>query len=261
MLGTYMEVYVQSKQNVLFFFFYVLHVFSGQRICSYPAYRYCFVVCFGQELDQQRKDIFRLAGDLEKQIAAKKELEKMCANLNEEKTLHQTTVRIVILSVFPPVILSVQVSFCLSKCCFVYPSVILSVILSVWLIICVSQHQSVQSISNPCFLFLLIGHHLPVSQATIFQQDFEQERRDREQAHTKHLEVEERYQHQLNALGQESQKVMDELQRVKAETRKMENDYQVRLSQQSYVAGEVDKKKGELQQRNQELEVRQVWFL
>jgi len=95
----------------------------------------------------------------------------------------------------------------------------------------------------------------PVSQATIFQQDFEQERRDREQAHTKHLEAEEQYKHQLNALSQEYRKVSEDLQTVKVEARKLENEYQAKLSQQSYVTGDTERKMGEVQQRNRDLEV------
>jgi len=39
-----------------------------------------------------------------------------------------------------------------------------------------------------------------VSQAQTFQEDFEQERKDREKAHGKVAEIEEHYQHQLQSM-------------------------------------------------------------
>jgi len=51
-----------------------------------------------------------------------------------------------------------------------------------------------------------------------------QEHRDTEQAHTKYLEVEEGYQHQLEPLDKESHKVMEEHNRLRAEFKQKESD-------------------------------------
>ena len=49
----------------------------------------------------------------------------------------------------------------------------------------------------------------------MFEEDFRLERKDREQAYNKVTEMEERYAHQLNAMGTELQKTQQELSRHK----------------------------------------------
>ena len=103
--------------------------------------------------------------------------------------------------------------------------------------------------TNSCFISSFL-------QALIFEQDFRQERRDREQAHSKFRETEDRYKHQLDALSAESLKIMEELNRQKKQCKDLESEYQARLSQLSYATGERDKKVAILEARNRELEVR-----
>ena len=78
-------------------------------------------------------------------------------------------------------------------------------------------------------------------QASIFEQDFRQERQDREQAHSKFVEIEERYKHQLDALSSESLRVMDEINRQKELFKDMESEYQAKLSRKTIASRVRDK--------------------
>ena len=93
-------------------------------------------------------------------------------------------------------------------------------------------------------------------QASTFEQDFRQERQDREQAHSKFVENEERYKHQLVSLSNETVRVMDELKRQEKLFKDKESEYLARLSQKTNASRERDKKLVDLKEGNKDLEVR-----
>ncbi len=105
------------------------------------------------------------------------------------------------------------------------------------------------------FIYLFIYFLFISAQATIFEQDFKQERQDREKAHSKHIETEDQYKHQLGSLMTQFQAVSDDLHQQKKACKDMEATYQARLSKQSYSTGEMDRRLQLSEQRIADLEV------
>ena len=56
---------------------------------------------------------------------------------------------------------------------------------------------------------------MSVLQAQVFQEDFQQERKDREKAHSQVAEIEQRYQHQLHSLVEQLDRTTQELEHTK----------------------------------------------
>ena len=80
-------------------------------------------------------------------------------------------------------------------------------------------------------------------QAVTYKEDFESERKDREAVHTRIADMEDRYRHQLEAMGEEMQKKADELQRHKDT---LANTEQLLRQQQQQMSAQLLQKEGEL---------------
>ena len=88
-----------------------------------------------------------------------------------------------------------------------------------------------------------------------YKEDFESERKDRESVHTRIADMETRYRHQLEALGEELQKVTDEAKRQRETVARKDNQLQ---QQRQQMTAQLHQKEGELAsaaQRIQALEV------
>ena len=102
----------------------------------------------------------------------------------------------------------------------------------------------------------------PTTQSAGYQEDFNEERKDREKAHSKMADMEMQYKHQFNKLGEELMVSRQHCEQLERRLKEVESYYQAQLSQTKYSTGDRDKAISKLQAENKRLEVRaevMVW--
>ena len=91
-----------------------------------------------------------------------------------------------------------------------------------------------------------------------YKEDFESERKDRESVHTRIADMETRYRHQLDALGEELQKVTDEAKRHRETVARKDNQLQ---QQRQQMTAQLHQKEGELASAVQRIQALEVHML
>ena len=98
---------------------------------------------------------------------------------------------------------------------------------------------------------------MSVLQAQTFQEDFEQERKDREKAHSQVAEIKQRYQHQLQSMVEQLDRTAQELEHTKKDlnkTRKRFDRYKdTHSTTETLIHSQLEKLSDRLIERDQEV--------
>ena len=94
-----------------------------------------------------------------------------------------------------------------------------------------------------------------ISQAMTYKEDFESERKDREAVHTKIAEMETRYRHQLEAIGEELRRVTDEARRHRETVATKEDELH---TQSQLMTAQLHQKEAELASAGQQIQTLEV---
>ena len=101
--------------------------------------------------------------------------------------------------------------------------------------------------------------HLPdifFIQTAGYREDFNEERKDREKAHSKMADMEMQYKQQFNKLGEELMVSRQHCEQLERGLKEVESYYQAQLSQTKYSTGDKNRTISKLQAENKRLEVR-----
>ena len=94
-----------------------------------------------------------------------------------------------------------------------------------------------------------------ISQAMTYREDFESERKDREAVHTKIAEMENRYRHQLEAMGEQLRRVTDEAKRHRETVAMKEDELH---TQSQLMTAQLHQKEAELASAGQQIQTLEV---
>ena len=96
-----------------------------------------------------------------------------------------------------------------------------------------------------------------ISQAMTYKEDFESERKDREAVHTRIAEMETRYRHQLEAMGEELRRVTDEAKRHRETVATKEDELH---TQSQLMTAQLHQKEAELSSAGQQIQTLKVYY-